>query len=419
MKKNTMHLQPTNKLSVRNGIYGLLLVMGVLLIHCGFSSSFEQIEENRVRTIDFTYRNCADTSTCEASPGDSMEITALFAGEKVTDIELSVSFNVQRSIYGIYSTFDSLPLDYTIIKSTLQSPGSDADTFTFRFKIPDSILITSSFLPEYNWADAFPAELRSWFPSSFTSTNKSDIIAKLNTVSSQSVPPDTIFGLPFTSFLPFSETVLQIFTAPVELRALINKKYEIVSYCSVRYNRKLHHLDNYISCNYNPLITRMGIYRVYQNNLTFFDPSKHTQRHDTIVLYERENNIDNREYTLHIEKDVSYFLFAQSNTPQETHSIYGTSIKETYYFEWFYQQDFTGNDSVSTDEKMTLLSNADGPIIPLHPAATRSIDHSSIWIQVRDNADGAQLYPTGSSVFRTNIFFTYSDEYIKKQELLK
>jgi hypothetical protein len=419
MKKNTIHLKPINNLLVRNGVCWLLLVMGVLLIHCGFSSSFEQIEENRVRTIDFTYRNCADTTTCEASPGDSMEITALFAGEKVTDISLSVSFNVQLSIYGIYSAFDSLPLDYTVIKSTLQSPGTDADTFTFRFKIPDSLLVISSFLPENNWADALPGPVRSQLPTSFTSLKKSQVLAKLDSLSNISAPPNSNFGVSFTSFLPFAETILQMFTAPVELRAKVNKKYDIVSYCPVRYNRKLHHIDNNITCNYNPHITRMGIYRVYQNNLTYFDPSKHTQRHDTIVLYDRENTIDNKEYVLHIEKDESYFLFAQSDTTQQVYSFSGAQVKETYYFEWFYQQNFSGDDSISTDEQMALLSNADGPIIPLHPAATRSIDHSSIWVQVRDDAKGPRLYPTGSSVFRTNLYFTYSDEYIKKQEVLK
>jgi hypothetical protein len=419
MKKNAVHLKPINKLLVRNGVCGLLQVMGALLIHCGFSSSFEQIEENRVRTIDFTYRNCADTTTCEASPGDSMEITALFAGEKVTDILLSVSFNVQLSIYGTYSAFDSLPLDYTVIKSTLQSPGTDVDTFMFRFKIPDSILVTSSFLPENNWADALPGPVRPQLPTSFTSLKKSQILTELDSLSNMSATPNSIFGVPFTSFLPVAETILQLFTAPVELRAVVNKKYNIVSYCSVRYNRKFNRIDNNISCNHNPLITRMGIYRVYQNNLSFFDPSKHTQRHDTIVLFDRDKRIDNRKFTLNIEKDESYFLFAQSDTPQQIYSLSDTLVKETYYFEWFYQQDFTGDDSVSTEERMALLSNADGPIIPLHPAATRSIDHSSIWVQVRDDAKGPRLYPTGSSVFRTNIFFTYSDEYIKKQEVLK
>jgi hypothetical protein len=384
--------------------------MGTLLIHCGFSTSFEQIEENRVRTIDFTYRNCADTTLCEASPGDSMEITALFAGEKVTDIALTVSFNVQLSKYGIYNTLDSMPLDYTIIKSTLQSPISDADTFTFRFKIPDSLLAASSFLPEDSWAQALPDSIRPLIPSIFTSMKKSDIIKMLDTLSNQSVTPDSIFGFPLKGLLPYIEPVLQIFSAPVEIRALVNKHYEIVSYSTVRFHRRLQHIDNSIVCNRNPFITRMGIYRVYQNNLTYFDPAQHTQRHDTVVLYDKERNINHQEYTLQIEKDVSYFLFAQSDTPQ---------VKETHYFEWFYQQDFTGSDSVSSDEGMALLQNADGPIIPLHPAATRSVDQCGIWVQVRDDAAGLQLYPTGSSVFRTKIFFTYSDEYIKKQEVLK
>lgn len=419
MRTITKYPKLVNKLFVRNGICGLLLVMGVLLINCGFSSSFEQIEENRVRTIDFTYRNCADTSLCEASPGDSMEIAALFAGGKVTDVALSVSFNVQLSIYGTYSAFDSLPLDYTVIKSTLQSPGTDADTFTFRFKIPDSLLMISSFLPEYNWASTLPGELQSKLPVWFTSMKKSQVLAELDSLSNKSATPDSIFGYPFTSFLPFADAILQSFTAPVELRAVVNKKYDIKSYCSVRYNRKLHHLINNVICNHNPLITRMGIYRVYQNNLSYFDPSIHTQRHDTIVLYDREKKIDNREYTLNIEKDESYFLFSESDIPQKVYSISGELIPETQYFGWFYQQNFTGNDSVSTDERMALLSNADGPIIPLHPAATRAIDHSSIWVQVRDEAVGSRLYPTGSSVFRTNIYFTYSDEYIKKQEVLK
>ena len=405
------------KRPVCSGIFVLFAV--IMFVRCEFSTSFEQIEENRVRTIDFIYRNRADTTLCEAAPGDSMEITALFAGEKVTDIALSVSFDVQVSIYGVCTASDSLPLDYTVIQSTLQSPGTDADTFVFRFKIPDALLATSSYLPENNWAEALPEELRAMLPSALTAMKKSAITELLDTLSSQPEPPDSIAGFPFTAFLLFAETILQIFTAPVELRALVNGRYEIVSYCTVRYNRRLRHCDESITCNRNPLVTRMGIYRVYQNNLMNFDPSQHTQRHDTIVLYDRERNVDNKEYALHIEKGVSYFLFAQGDTPQAAHSISGFPVQETQYFEWFYQQDFTGNDSVPSDERMALFGGSDGPIIPLHPAATRSIDHCAIWVQVRDEALGPRLYPTGSSVFRTNIFFTYSDEYIKKQEMLK
>lgn len=395
-----------------------VLSLGILFTYCEFSSSFEHIEENRVRTIDFVYRNRADTTLCEAAPGDSMEITALFAGEKVEDIALSVSFDVQVSIYGMYTAFDSLPLDYTVIRSTLHSSADDADTFVFRFEIPDDILVTSSYLPEDDWAGQLPAEIRGMLPPALAAMKKSEIVGLLDGLSEQSVPPDSIAGFSFTEFFPFAETIMQIFTAPVELRALVNGQYEIVSYCMVRYNRRLSHLDESIPCNRNPFVTRMGIYRVYQNSLQTFDPSRNTQRHDTIVLYDREREINNREYTLHIKTGVSYFLFAQSDAPQETRSLTGFPVRETHYYEWFYQQDFTGADSVPSSERMALLTSADGPVIRLLPAATRSIDHCGIWVQVRDEAPGVRLYPTGSSVFHTNIFFTYSDEYIKKQEVL-
>ncbi|MBN1757720.1 MAG: hypothetical protein JW863_05355 [Chitinispirillaceae bacterium] len=394
-------------------------VAAALLTGCEFSSSFEQIEENRVRTIDFIYRNPADTTICEASPGDSMEITALFAGEKVNDISLSVSFNVQTSVYGEVTASDSMPLDYSVVKSTLRLTGTDADTFTIRFKIPDDMLATSSYLPEKNWAATLPGELAAALPQVLTDMKKSEIVGLLDMLSEMPDPPDSLASFSLAELLPFVETILQIFSAPVELKVTVNERYEIVSYCTVRYHRKLRRLDESILCNRNPIITRMGIYRVYRNNLSVFDPSLHSQRHDTILLFDRENEIDNREYTLHIDTDESYFLFAESDEPQKVRSLSGAQVPETHYFEWFYQQDFTGNDSVPSAERMALLNSADGPIIPLLPASTRQIDHCGIWIQVRDDALGPRMYPTGSSVFGTEIHFAYSDEYIHKQEVLK
>ena len=418
---------PANSAFVRFSRQALMtvsMVAALLLSRCEFTSSFEQIEENRVRTIDFIYRNRADTSLCEAAPGDSMEVTAIFSGEKVREIALSVSFDVQTSVYGQMTALDSLPLDYSVVTSTLDGEGTDADTFAFRFSIPENILVKSSFLPEEHWAATLPAELRESLPEELTALKKSGVIALLEqlSVAAEASDPelltDSLTGHYGTGFVSGLETLLQLFSAPVRLKALVNGHYEIVSYCTVRYHRRLQVLDESIVCNRNPHITRMGIYRVHRNNLFTFDPTLHTQKHDTIVLYDADKDIDRRDYTLHIEKDRSYFLFTEGDPPQQILSLSGVTVPETHYFKWWYQQDFTGNDSVPSAQRMAITNGSDGPIVPLLPAATRRINHCGIWVQIHDEATGPRLYPNGSSVFHTDIYFNYSDDYIKNQEVL-
>ena len=419
----------------RNKGFYFLLALAVVS-GCEFSSSFEQIEEDRVRTIDFIYRNCADTALCEAAPGDSMEVIALFAGEKVRDIALTASFDVQTSVYGKVTSFNKEPLDYTVTRSTLKGPEStDADTFAFRFIIPGDMLKTSSFLPEHEWVSVLPAEMRGMIPSSIASMSKSEIIALLERFSEMNSPTDTssntdtaafdadvmddsLLLMYRTLFLPFAETVLQLFSASIELKAVVNGHYEIVSYCTVRYHRRFRDLDTEVICNENPVITKMGIYRVRQNNLFTFDPAIHTQSYKETVLYDATAGINVQDYTLSIEKDESYFLFAESDPPQQARSIMGVAITETHLFEWFYQQDFTGNDSVPVEDRLSLFNNADGPIVPLIPATTREINRCAVWIQVRDEALGPRLYPTGSSVYHTNIYFTYSNDYLKEKRVM-
>ncbi|MBN1577147.1 MAG: hypothetical protein JW913_11380 [Chitinispirillaceae bacterium] len=409
------------------------LFFALLVAACSpMPTSFEQVEEDRVRTIDFVYRNRADTTLCEAAPGDSMEVIALFAGEKVHDIALSASFDVQTSMYGKASSFNEGPLDYTVTRSSLQDSGAtEADTFAFRFKIPRDMLKTSSFLPEHEWVSVLPVEIRSTIPSSIASMSKTEIIAMLERFSemegmdslssSDTADPadDSLSSMYRTQFLPSAGTILQLFSASIELKAFVNGNYEILSYCTVRYHRSFRHLDTAVICNKNPVITRMGIYRVRQNNLTYFDPTIHTQPYEPIVLFDAAAGITLSDYTLAIEKDESYFLFAESDSQQQALSISGVPITETHLFEWFFQQDFTGVDTIELKERLSLYNTSDGPIVPLIPAATEAVDRCAVWVQVRDEAPGSRLYPTGSSVYRTRFFFTYSQDYLKDSGRLR
>lgn len=405
----------------------ILHIFGVvtLFVSCAeFSTSFEEIASDRVRTIDFIYRNCADTLLCEAAPGDSMKVTAIFAGEKVRDIDLSVSFDVRTSLYGKTESFGTKPLDYSTGRSTLHDSGStDADTFVFTFKIPDDILIKSTFLPEQNWISVLPAELRPLIPAQVAAMSKSEVVAILqqsaalfaghDTSTGNAAPDSQRAGLS-ERFPGGIETMLQLFSAHIEITALVNKQYSVTSYATVRYHRIFSPVDTTVIANSNPAVTRMGIYRVFRNNLTSFNPAVNSQPYEEIVLFDAATGIHRFDDTLTIRKNESYFLFVESDPPQPVWSIGGAAMFETHRYEWFYRQDVAGADTVDATDRMSVVNSVDGPVVPLMAATSNAVSRCDIWVQVRDEAVGPRLYPTGSAVFHTKLFFAYTSDYLNK-----
>jgi hypothetical protein len=403
----------------------MCVLIPVLPIGCAeFSTSFEEIEENRVRTIDFTYKNLADTALCEAAPGDSMEITALFAGEIVQNIDMSISFDVVTTLYGQSKSSNKMPLDHYIVYSSLNSEkNSEADTFTFRFAVPQSMLKTSSFLPEENWVGELPKEFQPVIDPVFAAKTKTEMVSLIETFAENherwyktgaaaGLPVDTLFTLYKTAFVPFAETYLQIFSALFELTVKVNGKYNVISQGTVRYHRKF---GNHIhTVNKNPRINEMGIYRVYQNNLTYFDPNIHSQAYEKIVLFDRLAGFSEPAYTLIVRPNESYFLFASADKPQTTVSMYGAAIEETYMFEWFYQQNLDKKDTLDSRDLVSITNTADGPVVPLHVSESGVVKRCGVWVQVRDEAIGPRLFPTGSTVCSTPLFFSYSSDFTSK-----
>ncbi len=397
----------------------------VLFFGCAeFSTSFEEIEENRVRTIDFVYRNTADTLLCEAAPGDSMEITALFAGEKVRDIEMTVSFNVVTSLYGQSKSSNEGPLDYRVVYSSLANDETtDADTFVFRFAVPQSMLKSSAFLPEENWVGELPKEFQPAIDPAFAAKTKTEMVSLIETFAENhtrwdtagaaaGLPVDSLYSLYHDAFLPLAESYLQIFSALFEFKAIVNGSYSVASRGTVRYQREFG--EKVVAVNKNPQIQQMGIYRVYRNNLTYFDPEIHSQSYEKIVLFDRSAGVAESAYTLAVKPDESYFLFAVADEPQKVVSMYGTPVEETYMFKWFYQQDSKTDGSGDSKDRMLVVNSADGPIAPLLVSESGAVSRCGVWVQVCDEAIGPRLYPTGSSVYSTQLFFSYSPEFTSK-----
>lgn len=405
-------------------VKSMYVLLPILLLGCvEFSTSFEEIDENRVRTIDFFYKNLVDTALCEAAPGDSMEISALFAGEKVQTIDMSVSFDVLTTLYGQSNSSNKKPLDYHVIYSTLNNDMStEADTFTFRFAVPQSMLKTSAFLPEENWVGALPEDVQRIINPVFAAKTKTEMVSLIETFTENHVrwdmagaaaglPVDTLFTLYTTVFVPFAETYLQIFSALFELTAKVNGSYTVVSQGTVRYQRKF---GNIGTVNKNPQIKEMGIYRVFQNNVTYFDPALHSQPYEKIVLFDSVGGISDTAYTLTVRPNESYFVFALADEPQTAVSMYGTQVEETYKFEWFYQQNIDKKNTPDSKDRLSVINSDDGPIVPLHVSESGVVNRCCVWVQVRDEAIGPRLYPTGSAVYSAQLFFSYSPDFVSK-----
>ena len=130
---------------MRKNIY----IVALLFLGCStFPTSYNRIESDKVRLIDFIYE------PSEAAPGDTVTIKAIFSGKEITPEELSwkVSTRVVKNIYGMDTAFDIHPLQY----KTEQCYFSDnTSCISVEMVIPEDILYQSPMIPD-DWQSGLP-----------------------------------------------------------------------------------------------------------------------------------------------------------------------------------------------------------------------------------------------------------------------
>jgi hypothetical protein len=398
-----------------------ITALSAILAGCAdFPTSYERIGEGEIRVLDFTYE------PAEAAPGDSITLTAIIAGESIGPIDWNVSWNVVTDKYGTETAINYQPLQYIDV----QAPDfSSARTTSIRFRIPEDLLEQSAGIPD-NWIDAFPLSAQQAIPDSLKSIPKQTLLQALalfaakarawdSLVKTNPAVEDSLMDLPEyrlykTVFVPMAPAILQAFTARLMIQANINGYPDVRSRYTVRYNSKLTFIPH-VYKNSNPAITRMGIYRVEKANLSRFDPND-TQgmSFESITLFDRSGASPVHD-TVVISDDCSYFLFAQSDTPDSAINLYqsgvGTSNTdkrvESHFFKWFFTSPVDQVRKAESDELMSIINTWNTPVVKLIPPACREITSVTIWSQVYDEFMNERLRPEGSSVAEAKCMIIY------------
>lgn len=415
-------------------IIGIVSILFFCKLSCSnFPAGFEQIEKNKVRTLDFIYQNTLDTTLCEASPGDSVRLIAIFSGKKIENVEWNVSYDIITTLYGVDKVLDCLPLSYNLLKSTIQDTSSKpADTIALSFEIPESVIRNNTMIQK-QWYAHLPQNLISTLPENLKSLNKNELLDNIeyfskmgclwdSLISEKSDKLDSLLKMPGKSgelfnqyhkeFKPCANQIIQSLSAKIRLKAIVNNEYIIYSYMTVRFNRLFSYMPNNIFVNKNPQITTIGLYQVHQDNLAFFDPAIHTQKYDSIILFSSIGDIVSD--TILFDNGKSYFLFTNSNMPDTSKTFFGTLGVEKHRYEWFFalsKQEVAGIDYTY---QMKIDNTNKLSIATLSPPKTNAIKSVILWVQVNDMFSNERLRPSGSSIVEKEIFFKYTLAYLNK-----
>jgi hypothetical protein len=400
-----------------------IIITALLAILAGcadFPTSYERIGEGEIRVLDFTYE------PAEAAPGDSVTLTAIIAGESIGPIDWNVSWNVVTDKYGTETAMDYQPLHYTDVQAPV---FSSARTVSIRFRIPDDLLGQSAGISD-NWIDAFPLSARQAIPDSLKSISKHTLLQALalfaakapawdSLVKTNPTVEDSLMEFPeyrmyTTVFVPMAPAILQAFTARCMVQAKIDGYPDVRSRYTVRYNSKLSFIPH-VYKNSNPVITRMGIYSVEKANLSRFDPNDAQGfSFESITLFDLSGAAPVHD-TIMINNDCSYFLFAQSDTPDSAINLYqsgvGTSSTdkrvESHFFKWFFESPHEQVQKAESDELMSIANMWNTPVVKMNPPACHDITSITIWSQVYDEFMNERLRPEGSSVAECKCILQY------------
>ena len=406
--------------NLRGKIQGVVLVLwGGLLLFVGCSSwptSFERIDHDNGRTLDFVFRNTVDSTICEALPGDTVRLYAYFSGEEITDIKWEISFNVFQNIYGEDTALDIQLMEYTVI--TPDTAGFTGATYAYglEFKIPENIMYTSK---------AIKDEL-----ISATGLNKAlllsfmDTLMKIDTSQWSTIPE---YQLYYPLIQEQAPLLMQVLTAPIRIFATVNGLYKTKSDFIVRYNRKFQHFD-YVFTNHNPKINFIGLYKLKDASAVNFDTKNMTVNDTTYCLFLADSadtaamgrNIRYAD-TILIDLGYRYYVTVDSGVfnavDQKDYSIVldtSGAIKpgqETFFTQWFFQHDKDEIVGVSTDDLMVL--NTSGNFLDrIYPPLDGRVKKTTLWVQVWDYFLGERNRPTASDLQEVNITFKYSERYL-------
>jgi hypothetical protein len=390
-----------------------------------FPTRFEQVGDDKVRVLDFIYRNRADTTLSEAAPGDSMDLIAVFAGAPVRSIEWRVSFDVSIKGGGLVPDFGDhgvcgsvQPLRFReLAGGDTAVYGTGACAKTIRFCVPADVMKESPAIPEDIFEEAGISREDGFMM--LDSLLKKPVSRWLSLLARSADSLDTLGNL--------AAAAAQRLTISARIIAVVNGVYEIHSDFTVRYNRLVGAYFTSVKVNRNPVARWAGVYKVKGADKAVFRPSEAGDR-DTFFCFfaqDRSGMPASAVYsdTLAVQEGFSYFLAVDSGVFKGADlRDSGTTLDEgggrtcapeTWFTQWFLKPEGDGAAAAAPEDLPAVLSTRilnralGAPADPFIPPADRRITSMDLWVQVFDSYLGERLRPYGSTLTAMKLYLKY------------
>lgn len=374
-------------------IFTLILLLIGLLTNCAeFPTSYSRIEEDKARLLDFIYE------PAEAAPGDTVILTAIFAGKAISADELTWRISQQLIVneYGARTALDTADLD---IMPRDFSFSENTSTVSFSFVIPPDVLKKSPIIPK-RWTKRLPEYLQDAIPEPYRSMTKSEMLTLIDNLSDtssgalQDIDVAALYALP---------ALLQCFTVPIRLFCTYENGHKIYSNYTVRYNNKFAAIPQLgIPVNRNPTVDSIGLYVVDQTPLMVFDPE------DTDHKFTYRKLDDSIMIT--VDEKKSYFLQVFTGNLDTTLSIEASlgiskPLPETHFTEWYFQFDQEKIDGVAPSKLFNI--EAGNLLVQLFPPKKDADLTCHVWLEITDLFLNELFRPQGSTLKELYFEFSY------------
>jgi hypothetical protein len=361
-----------------------------------FDTTYQRVDDDEFRLLDFIYE------PADASPGDTITLTAVFAGKKVDDIngyiDWWISFNVTRDVlFGTTTVFDSTRLEPIALPVVTDfSPNTQA--VSFKIPVSKDIMRNSRQIPE-RWTDILPASVAMMIPAEFKSMSKNQMI---DTLESFLENPAGVTGGTSIQDVDYLPRLLQFFTVPIRVTAKISngpggRPHTIRSGQTIRYNRRLAAAGiPRIPVNTNPIIKDVVVYKVRGADVTNIE-NKTGLDYDTIVLDKSGNS------AIEIENGYSYFLDALTSNFDTSQTMQENWGQEKHYVYRQFQLDSRETAEIHHSKFMSFDEGSGKITFPTDSRITKF----TFWVTVTDEFLNELMRPEGSALAEVSGWFIY------------
>jgi hypothetical protein len=411
------------KISISKPVFASLFAVGLLLSCSTFPTQFGYIGDQYVQTVGFVFTNTTIGAGCaEGAPGDTMRLSAYFAGEPVRSYACSLSAHVSMTMYGQDTAYDFRPI---VDLSATFGP----DSIQLSFVIPKDFFDgQAALLPSL--LRTIPDSVIKQFPFDVNSAPPSQVFALAGSYLTQ-----TDFSQADPQTCTMAAHLAQLLAGRIALHLAVNGGYTISRLITVRYNTHIKG-DPFVYVNNNPDPQWIGVYKVKNTGKLFFSPMEHTDK-DTLFCLFLQNGLDTikiggpRRFTdtLLIDTGYSYYAIADSgifiydsatasgrtvtvkDTLLDRSFSYADSINREYYnYLWFYEPDSATAGSIKPENSL-IIANSRDYFSQLLPPLDTAVKNVNLWLRISDAADGELNRPIATTMKETHVVLTYSQKY--------